>query len=102
MSERFYWDTDERGYLVREDDIEPYAERKSTEPKLIVTKKMLEEMGACSSGVRAFMENFPGGVGEFDAVVAKAREIEIDADANWLEIREDTIKEKTERTQAGA
>ena len=82
------------GQAISFADIEPYTEPETTEPKLIVSKKMLEDMGACNSGVRASMENFPSGEGEFEAVGAKAKEVGRGADAQWLENRKDIVKEK--------
>lgn len=84
----------ERYQTISFADLEPYTEPESTEPKLIVTKKMLEEMGACNSGVRAFVENFPSGEGEFSEVFDKAMEIGRDSDAKWLEGQKRIIKEK--------
>ena len=67
-------------WFVSEAEIEPFTEPTTPEPTLYVTRKMLEKLGACSSGRAEFDSKFPSGKGEFEAVCKAA----MPANESWL------------------
>ena len=96
---RTAWNVEEKSvcgnqWVVLESDIEPYVvPSEPSQPKLIVTRQMLVELGACQDGKELFDHCFSDDNAPFEAVmlIAKARGAGISAE-NWLIRNKSTIE----------
>jgi len=74
-----------------EKEIEPYAEPE--QPKLTVTREMLEKLGACTGGISTFDRLFPSGSGDLKDVCEQAEKSGHADYSSWLTSCKDRIAE---------